>query len=127
VTPASDRFDQQLLAVTQRAAYVLQALYQRVVGDERIRPGGRDQLLFRNHAPGGLSQATQNLEGLRPQLSFFVTAPQGGPVEVDNELAEVEPVAALLGKVGWAGARSHNSGLASGAWRRCRCPRSPWT
>jgi hypothetical protein len=74
--------------VVERLTDVLDALNQRVLGDDDILPDVIDQFAFRNEPAGVLNQIHEDVEGLWPQRQNDAIAPQTGGSAIDDKSPE---------------------------------------
>src|SRR5690606_24765573 len=94
VAAARDRADRLLRLVVERATDLDEALRERVVGDDDVRPDGADQLVLGHELAVALDEVGQDLERLGSQLDLRAVAAQEAAVEVKREVAEAIPRAA---------------------------------
>jgi hypothetical protein len=77
-----------VLIIAQCAAYFLNALDERVLGHDDLRPKHADQIVFGRDATAMLDEILEGSEGFRSQAHLLAVAHETRAVRVERELVE---------------------------------------
>src|SRR5262245_5669828 len=87
VTTAWHGLHHSMPIVIERLPDLRNALRQRIIGDERVRPDGADELLFGNQSTVSFDQEHEHSECLASDAHFLSSSEQATAVEVEHDLA----------------------------------------
>ena len=85
------RLQQLTVVVSQRLANLADALGQRVIGDERVRPDGSKQIVLGDQPPVVFVEVDQYLKRLGSQPDLAPAAQQASTVQADRDMPRGNP------------------------------------
>jgi hypothetical protein len=82
------RADQPSIVVAQGTPRFVNAAYQRVLGDEDVRPDRAEDFVFLNELPGVFYQELKDPEGLRPEVELTIRVAESAAALIEGESLE---------------------------------------
>ena len=95
IPPARYGFYNLLGTIVQGTSQFNGALYQRIVGYERVRPHSLDQLLLSDEPSRMFNEITERFIDLRTKLNLLLTPEHAAACDIEGEFAE------LIGRTTW--------------------------